>query len=67
MTNASNELVTAEELADRLRVRPSTIRMWSREGLIPVVRVGAKVVRFDYADVIQVLKDRTKQPQELPA
>ena len=58
--NASNELLTAEELADRLRVRPGTIRMWSREGLIPVLRVGAKVVRVDYTDVIQVLKDRTK-------
>ena len=56
--HATTELLTAEELAERLRVRPSTIRLWAREGLIPVVKIGAKVLRFDVADVLAALKGR---------
>jgi excisionase family DNA binding protein len=50
------ELVTCEELAQRLRVRPSTIRCWVRQGRIPAVRFGAKVIRFDVADVCQAMR-----------
>ena len=58
MTHATTELLTAEELAERLRVRPSTIRLWAREGLIPVVKIGAKILRFDLGDVLGALKGR---------
>jgi excisionase family DNA binding protein len=54
--NASGELLTSEELARCLRVRPATIRLWAREGLIPAVRIGGKVLRFDLADVLVALK-----------
>lgn len=46
------ELLTAEELATRLRVRPGTIRVWARRGRIPSVRLSPKVVRFDFGAVI---------------
>ena len=52
----TTQLLTPEELANRLKVRPSTIRQWGREGLIPVVKIGAKILRFDLADVLDTLK-----------
>ena len=52
------ELLTADELADRLRVRPETIRAWGREGVIPRVRISAKTIRYDLAAVIASLKER---------
>lgn len=56
------ELLTADELADRLQLRPSTIRRWAREGRIPAVRVTAKVVRYDMADVLRGIREG-QQPQ----
>ena len=49
------ELLTAVELAARLRVRPDTIRDWSRRGLIPTYRISPKVIRYDLAAVIESL------------
>jgi len=54
-------LETAEAMADRLGVSPRTIRDWARTGKIPCVRITAKVVRFDVADVLQSL--RAGEPQ----
>ncbi len=52
------KLETAEELAERLHLKPSTIRKWSRQGKIPAVRISPKVVRFDPAAVMAALSDR---------
>ncbi len=49
------KLETAEELARRLQVRPSTIRTWSRRGKIPAVRISPKVIRFDPVAVLAAL------------
>jgi excisionase family DNA binding protein len=51
MTN-DKELLTAEQLALRLKVRPRTIKSWVRSGRIPVVRVSLKVIRFSWSDVL---------------
>lgn len=51
-------LLTADELAKRLKVRPSTVRRWSQDGLIPCIRVTGKVVRFDEVDVERALRQR---------
>ena len=52
------ELLTGQELAERLRVSPSTIREWAREGRIPEVRISGKVRRFDFAEVLAVIRER---------
>jgi predicted site-specific integrase-resolvase len=52
------EIVTTEDLAARLQVRPDTIRRWVGRGLIPVLRVSPKVIRFDLAEVLRVLRER---------
>lgn len=51
-----DDLLTADELAERLRVRPSTVRRWYRDGRIPAVRLTPKVIRFDYVSVVEALQ-----------
>ena len=53
-----NELLTAEQLADRLAVKPRTIREWFRAGLIPATRLSPKVIRYNLDDVVTALKER---------
>lgn len=54
------DLLTAAELADRLQVRPSTIRRWVAEGRIPVVRFSPKVQRFNLTAVVQAIEHGQK-------
>ena len=57
----STELLTAEGLAKLLRVCPETVRLWSRRGMIPSIRVSRKVIRFDAVAVITALKQRNEK------
>ncbi len=52
----SQDLLTVVELADRLQVRPSTIRSWTRSGRLPVLRLSPKVVRYDLEQVVAALR-----------
>ena len=57
-----HRLVTVDEVADRLRVQPRTVRDWARSGVLPVVHVGtgAKLrVRFDSAAIDAYLSERS--------
>jgi len=40
------KLLTADEVAERLSVDPSTVRAWARAGDLPAYRLG-RVLRFD--------------------
>ncbi len=51
-----SELLTADELAVRLKVQPSTVRKWHRDGRIPSIRLSPKVIRFDLDVVVDALK-----------
>lgn len=57
----SDELLTASELATRLRVKPSTVSEWARQGRIPAVRITPKVVRYDFAEVVKSLQHRESE------
>ncbi len=59
------ELLTAHELAERLRVSPETIRGWARHGLIPTLRLSPKVIRFDPQAVVAALTKRSKKGVDL--
>ena len=50
---ATSELafLTAAELAEMLRVSPSTVLRLAREGRLPCARLGHRTVRFVLADV----------------
>ena len=43
--------LTADEMAQRLRVNHMTLRKLAWAGRIPYVRVGSKVLRFDPVEV----------------
>lgn len=53
------EVLTAEELAERLRVRPGTVREWARRGVIPRLALSPKVIRFELDAVLAALAKRT--------
>lgn len=59
------QLLTASELAHRLRLRPDTVKQWTREGILPAIRITGKVIRYDLAEVRGALKrisdERSKQ------
>jgi excisionase family DNA binding protein len=48
----SDSLLTAEEMAEVLNVRPSTVLLWARRNRIPAVRLSPKVVRFNKSAVL---------------
>jgi excisionase family DNA binding protein len=53
------EIMTAQQLADRLHVRRTTVTRWARAGKIPRLqasRYGAS--RFEWADVMRALDHR---------
>ena len=57
------QLLTAEEIADLIRVTPDTIRSWTRDQIIPAIHINAKVIRYDERAVIDALlrlSDRRK-------
>ena len=51
-----DDLLTATELAERLRVKPSTVLDWQRSGRIPSIRLSHKILRFNLGDVVAALK-----------
>jgi excisionase family DNA binding protein len=53
-----HDLLTAEQLAERLGVKPRTIREWFRAGLIPASRLTRKVIRYDFGQVVTALEQR---------
>ncbi len=51
-----DEVLTAEEMAGHLSVKPETITRWARQGLIPVCRLTTKTLRFDVKQVMAALR-----------
>jgi excisionase family DNA binding protein len=51
------ELLTARELAKRLRVSPETVRAWSRRGCIPSLRLSPKAIRYNAEAVLAALSN----------
>jgi excisionase family DNA binding protein len=52
-----NELLTFREAARLLCVQPSTIRMWSHQGVLPFVRIGRKAVRYRKSEVLRLITE----------
>ncbi len=56
MQTIRDDLLTATELAERLRVKPSTVLDWQRAGRIPAIRLSHKILRFNLGEVLAALK-----------
>jgi excisionase family DNA binding protein len=52
-----NKLLTVDEVAAWLQIKPRTVYQWVHEGYMPVIKLGA-LVRFDPASVSAWLKKR---------
>lgn len=50
-TGTADEMLTVEQLAKRLQVAAVTVRLWTRQGSIPVTRCG-RLLRYRFKDVI---------------
>lgn len=55
---AVKDFLTAEEVAYRLNITPSTVRRWVNEGKIPGLYISPKVLRFDWQAVSEALRKR---------
>lgn len=45
------ELLTAEEVANILKVSPSAVFKWAKRGIIPSYRIHEKCLRFKVQDI----------------
>ncbi len=52
-----DRLLTVDEVATWLQVKPRTIYQWVHEGYIPVIKLGT-LVRFDQASIVVWVKKR---------
>jgi excisionase family DNA binding protein len=55
----STPLITAEEIADLLKVSPKSIYRWASEGRLPAFREG-RLIRFLEADVETFVRERVR-------
>jgi excisionase family DNA binding protein len=60
------ELLTVSQLADRLHLCPRTVQSWARKGRIPAVKLSAKVVRFDWQEVLTALRNQSLREETTP-
>jgi excisionase family DNA binding protein len=51
MTNALTSLVTIKDAAQRCGVHPNTIRNLILRGELPAIRIGARIIRINTADL----------------
>jgi excisionase family DNA binding protein len=59
--NGPRELLTVEEVADFLRVRPSTVYEWAKDGRIPASKVG-RLWRFSREEIEAWVRNGGTQP-----
>jgi excisionase family DNA binding protein len=55
----SEELLTIEQVADRLQLHPDTIRRYIRERKLPGVRISSTVVRVKKSDLDKFIEERS--------
>jgi excisionase family DNA binding protein len=51
-----HDLLTAEQLAERLGVKSRTVKEWLRAGIIPATRLTPKVIRYDLEQVVWLIR-----------
>ncbi len=52
----SEALISASELAKKLKRHPGTVSRWARLGLIPSMRANKRSVFFRFSDVVKAME-----------
>lgn len=60
----TDRLLTVQQVAELLQVKLSTIYKWTHEGSIPHLKLG-RLVRFREDDILEWLRDKDREPQEI--
>jgi excisionase family DNA binding protein len=60
----SEELLTIEQVAEKLQLHPDTIRRYIRERKLPGVRISATVVRVKQSDLDKFIEERSTTPPD---
>jgi predicted site-specific integrase-resolvase len=53
------ELLDAKEAAAILKVPPSTLSYWAREGMVPCIRLGPRATRWTRPLLRQIVEEKT--------
>lgn len=58
---AAGDLLTREEAAEMLRIKPQTLAKWASHGRyqLPYTKIG-KAVRYRRSDIVAFIEDRMK-------
>jgi excisionase family DNA binding protein len=64
--STDGELLTLDELAQRLRLHPDTARGLYRRGVIPGLKLGHRTLRFEYEKVIEALRQAGDPAASIP-
>lgn len=62
-TRMDEKLLTVQEVAEILRVQPSTIYKWASAEKIPCTRLGRKTLLFRHEDVSAWIAAQTRKSQ----
>jgi predicted site-specific integrase-resolvase len=61
--NQVRRFLTPEETAAHCGVTTGTLLSWSRAGIIPVIKITPKTLRFDLTEVEAALRLKTQPPR----
>ena len=56
------EILTAQELAKKLKVSLPAVRRWTLDGM-PALRLGGRLVRFEFEKALHWLERRSKEEE----
>lgn len=56
--------LTADEVAEMLRVHPNTVRKWATSGRIPSIDMPGRLLRFRREDVERIFGASPAEPDE---
>ena len=63
------KLLTCDDVAELLQIKPKTVDDWARQGYLPCIWLGPgsrrKNLRFREEDILDLLKDEEQQMTEL--
>jgi len=53
---------TAKDVGNRYKAHPKTVLKWVRAGILPVIRINARCIRFDLDACDRIMGRRTENP-----